>query len=288
MALDRRIIALYDEYTHKPLDRRVFSERLVALTGSTAAAAAALAMLEPNYAHANLIAPDDARLSTQTISQTIGGTALKGLLAMPKAGGKVPAVIVIHENRGLNPHIQDVTRRMAVEGFVALGVDFLTPLGGTPTDADAARAMFSKLSADQVVAQARAAMAFLKGHERSTGRIGAVGFCWGGGTVNRMAVSLPELKAGVVYYGVSPRSEDVANIRAAMMMHYASRDERINAGVPAYEAALKAAGKRYELHMYQAVDHAFHNDTSAERYNKAAADLSWQRTIAFFKKELAG
>jgi carboxymethylenebutenolidase len=287
MALDRRIIELYDEYTHKPLPRRDFMERLMALTGSAGAAAAALAMLEPDYAHANVIAPDDARITTATLSETVGGVAIKGLLAQPKTTGRLPAVLVIHENRGLNPHIQDVTRRFAVAGFLALGLDFLVPLGGTPSDADAARAMFPNLKPGQIVDQGRAAVALLKAHARGNGKVGAVGFCWGGGTVNRLAVSLPDLSAGVVYYGVSPRSEDVASIRAAMLLHYASRDERINAGVPAYEAALKAAGKRHAVHMYPDVDHAFNNDTSAERYNKAAADLAWNRTLEFFRKELA-
>jgi carboxymethylenebutenolidase len=292
MTLDRRIIELYDEYTHKPLPRRDFMERLVGLTGSAGAAAAALAMLEPNYAHANVIAPDDARITTAPLSETVGGVAIKGLLAQPRTTGgatasRLPAVLVIHENRGLNPHIQDVTRRFAVAGFLALGLDFLTPLGGTPTDADAARAMFPNLKPEQILAQGRAAIAFLKAHARGNGKVGAVGFCWGGGTVNRLAVSLPDLSAGVVYYGVSPRSEDVASIKAAMLLHYAARDERINAGVPAYEAALKVAGKRYALHMYPDVDHAFNNDTSAERYNKAAAELSWNRTLAFFRRELA-
>lgn len=285
MALDRRIVELYDEYTHKPLDRRSFMNRLVAIAGSAAAAEAALALLEPNYAQAQQIAPDDARLQTQRLDETVGGVRLKGYLVTPKTQARRGGVVVIHENRGLNPHIEDVTRRAALAGFNALGVDFLTPLGGTPADADAARAMFAQLRPEDVVAQGRAALAVLKARPDATGKVGAVGFCWGGGVVNDLAVNAPELNAGVVFYGRSPDLAKVPQIKARLLIQHAARDTRLVEGLPAYEAALKAAGVGYQAIIYPDVDHAFHNDTSAERYNAAAAKLAWERAVAFLAAE---
>lgn len=285
MALDRRIVELYDEYTHKPLDRRSFMNRLVAIAGSAAAAEAALALLEPNYAQAQQIAPDDARLQTQRLDETVGGVRLRGYLVTPKTQARRGGVVVIHENRGLNPHIEDVTRRAALAGFNALGVDFLTPLGGTPADADAARAMFAQLRSEDVVAQGRAALAVLKARPDATGKVGAVGFCWGGGVVNDLAVNAPELNAGVVFYGRSPDLAKVPQIKARLLIQHAARDTRLVEGLPAYEAALKAAGVGYQAIIYPDVDHAFHNDTSAERYNAAAAKLAWERAVAFLAAE---
>ncbi len=285
MALDRRIVELYDEYTHKPLDRRSFMNRLIAIAGSAAAAEAALALLEPNYAQAQQVSADDARIESRRIDETIGGVRLKGYLVTPKAQAKRGGVLVIHENRGLNPHIEDVTRRAALAGFSALGVDFLTPLGGTPADADAARALFPQLKPEDVVAQGRAALAFLKARPDATGKVGAVGFCWGGGAVNDLAVSAPELNAGVVFYGRSPDLAKVPQIKARLLIQHAARDTRLVEGLPAYEAALKAAGVSYQAIVYPDVDHAFHNDTSAERYNAAAAKLAWERTVAFLAAE---
>ncbi len=285
MALDRRIVELYDEYTHKPLDRRSFMNRLITIAGSAAAAEAALALLEPNYAQAQQVAADDARIESRRIDETIGGVRLKGYLVTPKAQAKRGGVLVIHENRGLNPHIEDVTRRAALAGFSALGVDFLTPLGGTPADADAARALFPQLKPEDVVAQGRAALAFLKARPDTTGKVGAVGFCWGGGAVNDLAVSAPELNAGVVFYGRSPDLAKVPQIKARLLIQQAARDTRLVEGLPAYEAALKAAGVNYQAIVYPDVDHAFHNDTSAERYNAAAAKLAWERTVAFLATE---
>lgn len=285
MALDRRIVELYDEYTHKPLDRRSFMNRLIAIAGSAAAAEAALALLEPNYAHAQQVTADDARIEGKRIDETIGGVKLKGYLVTPKTQAKRGGVLVIHENRGLNPHIEDVTRRVALAGFAALGVDFLTPLGGTPADADAARAMFPQLKPEDVIAQGRAALAFLKARPDATGKVGAVGFCWGGGAVNDLAVSAPELNAGVVFYGRSPDLAKVPQIKARLLIQHAARDTRLVEGLPAYEAALKAAGVNYQAIVYPDVDHAFHNDTSAERYNAAAAKLAWERTVAFLAAE---
>lgn len=285
MALDRRIVELYDEYTHKPLDRRSFMNRLIAIAGSAAAAEAALTLLEPNYAQAQQVTADDARIEGKRIDETIGGVKLKGYLVTPKAQARRGGVLVIHENRGLNPHIEDVTRRAALAGFSALGVDFLTPLGGTPADADAARALFPQLKPEDVVAQGRAALAFLKARPDATGKVGAVGFCWGGGAVNDLAVSAPELNAGVVFYGRSPDLAKVPQIKARLLIQHAARDTRLVEGLPAYETALKAAGVNYQAIVYPDVDHAFLNDTSAERYNAAAAKLAWERTVAFLAAE---
>ena len=283
MALDRRIVELYDEYTHKPLDRRVFMNRLLAIAGTTAAAEAALALLEPNYAQAQQVAPDDARITASRFAQTVDGVALKGYLVTPKAEAKRGGVLVIHENRGLNPHIEDITRRMALEGFTALGLDFLNPLGGTPSDPDAARALFPQLSVEMVVSQGRAALKYLAARPDATGRTGAVGFCWGGGTVNDLAVSVPELSAGVVFYGRSPDLAKVPGIKARLLIQQASRDTRLVQMLPDYEKALKTANIQYEAIVYPDVDHAFMNDTSAERYNAAAAKQAWAKTVAFLK-----
>jgi len=285
MALDRRIVELYDEYTHKPLDRRVFMNRLLAIAGTAAAAEAALALLEPNYAKAQQVPADDARITASRLDTTVDGVALKGYVVTPKAEAKRGGVLVIHENRGLNPHIEDITRRMALEGFTALGLDFLTPLGGTPTDADAARALFPQLSVESVVAQGRAALKYLASRPDANGKTGAVGFCWGGTAVNNLAVSAPELSAGVVFYGGSPDLAKVPQIKARLLIQQASRDSRLVGMLPDYEKALKAAGIRYEAIVYPDVDHAFMNDTSAERYNAATAKQAWARTVAFLKAE---
>lgn len=281
--MDQRIIDLYDRFVHGAINRRDFMERLRNLAGGTAAATALMPFLQ-NHAIAQT-QESDARITTSTMA--IGGVdKLEGYLCQPRANGKHPAVIVIHENRGLNPHIKDVTRRFAVEGFLALGVDYLAPQGGTPADEDKAREMIGKVTPSDQVAMSRAALAALKMHPASTGKVGAVGYCWGGLAVNALAVSDATLDAGVPYYGRQPAAESVVNIKAPLMLHYAGIDDGINAGIPAYEAALKAAGKSYELYMYPGVNHAFNNDTSPARYNKEAADLAWTRTIAFFRKNL--
>jgi carboxymethylenebutenolidase len=285
--MDQRIIDLYDLYTHGGMNRRSFLDRLAALAGSTAAASALLPVLQNNYALAQTVPESDPRIVAETVDIP-GVTGLKGYLVRPKAGGeRLPAVIVIHENRGLNPHIRDVTRRMATEGFLALGLDYLSPMGGTPADEEKGREMIGQLKQPDVIASGKAAVAYLKGHPNGNGKVGAVGFCWGGGAVNNLAVNEPDLNAGVAYYGGQPKAEDVPKIRAALMLHYASLDERINAGIPAYEAALKGAGKPYEIHMYEGANHAFNNDTNAARYDKTAADQAWSRTVAFLKKHLA-
>lgn len=284
--MDQRIIELYDSFTHGLINRRDFMDRLTAVAGSTAAAVALLPLLQNDYARAAVIAEDDARLATETVSYDAAGTKISGYLARPKSKGKRPAIIVIHENRGLNPHIRDIARRLALEGFLALAVDLLSPQGGTPGDEDKARDMFAALKLDETAQQAAAAVPFLAKHAESTGNVGAIGFCWGGGMVNRLAVLSPELKAGVAYYGAQPPADKVTSIHAPLLLHYAGLDQRINAGIPAYEAALKAANKRYTIHIYPDVNHAFNNDTAGDRYNKAAADLAWSRTLAFFTENL--
>ncbi len=279
--MDQKIITLFDTFTHGGISRREFLDRLALMAGSTTAATALLPVLENNYAMAEMVAMDDARL---TLTDAELAPGIKGHLAFPKdASGRLPAVIVIHENRGLNPHIKDVTRRMALEGFVAFGVDYLSPLGGTPEDADKARDMIGTLKQEDVVATSKAVLAALAGHEKSNGKVGAMGFCWGGGQVNALAGADPNLSAGVAYYGRQAAAADVANIKAPLMLHYAALDERINAGIGEFEAALKAGSKTYELHLYEGANHAFNNDTNAARYNRQAADLAWGRTVAFLK-----
>lgn len=286
--ITQAMIEAYDEYTHLTLDRRGFMQRLTALAGSGAAAAAIMPMLAANQANAAMVEETDARLDAADVTYPGAAGDMKGYLAIPKdAAEKLPAVIVIHENRGLNPHIRDVARRMALEGFVALAPDFLSPNGGTPANEDEARAMFQSLDMANATANGEATRAFLAGHEKTNGKVGAIGFCWGGGMVNRMAVASPELGAGVAYYGSQAPADQVPSIKAPLMLHYAGLDERINAGIDAYKAALDANSKTYELHMYDGVNHAFNNDTSSARYDKAAADLAWSRTVEFLKKNLA-
>ncbi|WP_442038218.1 dienelactone hydrolase family protein [Microvirga sp. 2MCAF35] len=285
--VDQRIIDLYDDFTHGGMSRRSFLDKLAALAGSSAAATTVLTVLQSNYAKAQTVQENDPRIIAETVDVP-GVPGLKGYLVKPRdATGRLPTVIVIHENRGLNPHIKDVTRRVATQGFIALGLDCLSPMGGTPADEDKGREMIGQLKTPDVTAYGKAAVAYLKGRPDSNGKVGAIGFCWGGGAVNNLAVNEPNLNAGVAYYGGQPNPEDVPKINAAMMLHYGGLDERINAGIPAYEAALKKAGKTYEIYVYEGANHAFNNDTGAARYNKEAAELAWGRTIAFLKKYLA-
>ena len=287
-AITQAMIDAYDEYTHLTLDRRGFMEKLTRLAGSGAAAAVIVPMLTANQARAAIVADDDKRLKAEDITYPGAAGEMKGYLVHPAdQSGKLPAVIVIHENRGLNPHIRDVARRLALEGFVALAPDFLSPQGGTPADEDKAREMFGAMDAAQTIANGVATVAFLKASDLTNGKVGAVGFCWGGGLVNTLAVNAPELSAGVAYYGAQPKDEaDIARIKAALMLHYAGKDERINAGIDAYKAALEKAGKEFQVFVYDGAQHAFNNDTSEARYDKAAADLAWGRTVAFLKDKL--
>lgn len=283
--MDQQIIDLYDRFTHGELNRRDFLERLARITGSSAAALALLPLLTNDYAHADTIAAADPRLVTNTIYYQASPTRLAAYTARPKDRKTLPSVIVVHENRGLNPHIKDVARRLALEGFAAYAVDLLSPLGGTPADEDRARDMIGKLDPSETVQYIAALVPTLAGAPGSNGKVGALGFCWGGGMVNRLAVLSPELKAGVVYYGQQPPAAQVPKIKAALLLQYAGLDQRIDAGIPAFETALKANHKQFEIFVYPGVNHAFNNDTSS-RYDKAAADLAWSRSIAFLKREL--
>ena len=284
--MDQKIITLFDSYTHGGMTRRAFMDKLILMAGSVAAATALLPVLENNYAFAAMVPENDPRL---VLTEGEIAPGIKGLLAIPKdAAGKLPAVLVIHENRGLNPHIKDVTRRMALEGFVAFGADYLAPLGGTPDDEEKAKEMIGSLKPEDQVAYSQAALKALIAHPQGTGKAGTMGFCWGGGAVNALAVADPTLAAGVAYYGRQAPATDVPKITAPLMLHYASLDERINAGIKDYEAALKANNKAYELYMYEGVNHAFNNDANAARYNKNAADLAWGRTVGFLKKHVGG
>ena len=284
--MDKKFIDLYDEYTHTPLDRRDFISRLIALAGSAAAASALLPLLENNCALAQVVPPTDARLETSRVTWGAASGELKGYLAKPKGAGKLPAIIVIHENRGLNPHIEDIVRRLALEGFLALGPDLLSPAGGTPVDEDQARTLIEQLDNKQTVDNLVRTVGFLQKHPGSTGKVGAVGFCWGGGMVNSLATASPDLDAAVIFYGRTPPSEEVPKIRAKLLLNYAGLDDRINAGLPAFETALKKANVDYTLHIYQGANHAFNNDTNPARYDAAAAQLAWTRTIEFLKAGL--
>ncbi len=305
------IIDLYDAFTHGAIDRRAFLDRLARLAGGTAAATALLPLLANDYARAAVTKEDDDRLFISTAKFDVDTVDLiepeeiaadnapnAGVIptqhlpfvtayhARLKKNSIAPAIIVIHENRGLNPHIKDVARRIALEGFHAFAVDMLSPYGGTPGDEDKAREMIGKLDSDKTaakLAEITRHLALLKTHQRM---VGAIGFCWGGGMVNKLAAATDALVAGVSYYGRQASAEETAKIRARLMLHYAGDDERINAGIADYEAALKAAGAQYQLFMYDGAQHAFNNDTNEARYNKDAADLAWGRTIAFFKETL--
>jgi carboxymethylenebutenolidase len=286
--ITQAMISAYDDYTHLHLDRRRFMERLTQLAGSGAAAAAIAPMLAANGAKADQIAATDDRLVIEDVTYPgTKGATMKAYLARPKAAtAPLGGVIVIHENRGLNAHIKDIARRMALEGFNALAVDFLSPAGGTPADEDQARQMFSSLDAGDVAANGESSRVYLAGIKGANGKVGAIGFCWGGGAVNNLAVKSPALNAGVAYYGAQPKAEDVPAIKAPLMLHYGGLDERINAGIPAYREALEKNGKTFEIFVYEGVNHAFNNDTSSARYDKTAADLARSRTVAFFKTYL--
>ena len=285
--ITQEMINLYDEYTHLTLDRRGFMEKLTRLAGSAAAAAAIAPLIAPSRAAAAIVADNDPRVVPSTIAYPGKSGPVKAYLVKPaNAPATLPAVVVIHENRGLNAHIMDVARRMAVEGFVALAPDLLSPAGGTPEDENAAAQLIGKLDPATVVGDLVAASTYLRGRPDATGKVGVVGFCWGGGMANQLAVHDPLLVAASVYYGPQPGAADAGMIKAKLMLHYAGLDDRIDAGIPAYEAALKAAGVSYQLFVYPGVNHAFNNDTSSARYDKAAAELAWSRTIAFLKDAL--
>jgi len=282
------VLKLFDRYVHGLIDRRGFLEGAGKYATAGATAAGLLDALSPKYAEAQQITKDDRRIKAEYVEYQSpqGYGKMRGYLVRPiNARGKLPGVIVVHENRGLNPHIEDVARRAALENFVAFAPDALTPLGGYPGTDEAGVEMQRKLEQPKIQEDFLAATNWLRGHAESTGRVGVVGFCFGGGISNAMAVRVPELGAAVPFYGGQPRAEDVPKINAPLLIHYAETDERINAGWPAYEAALKANNKRYTMHTYPGTQHGFHNDTTP-RFNEAAAKLAWQRTIEFFNKNL--
>ena len=284
------VLKLFDGYIHGMLDRRDFLDRAAKYAAGGFTAAAMLEALTPNYAFAQQVAKDDKRIKTEylTYPSPEGTATMRGYFARPASpAGKLPGVLVIHENRGLNPYVEDVARRLAVENFVAFAPDALTPLGGYPGDEEKAVALFGTLDAKKRTEDLAAAYTFLKSRPECSGKVGAVGFCFGGTTVNALAVRFPDLAAAVPFYGGQPNAADVAKIKAPLLIHYAALDERINAGWPAYEAALKANGVKYRMFMYPGMNHGFHNDTTP-RYDEAAAKLAWSRTLAFFNENLRG
>ena len=284
--MNRKITDLYNDYKHGYTSRRAFIKKLAILTGSTAVALALLPVLEENEVKAAIALQDDPDLVTEFINYPAETGDMKAFLARPKTGKKFPAVIVIHENRGLVPHIRDVTRRMAKEGFLSLAPDALSPLGGTPDDISNVGEMFKQLNSEQTTKNFVAAVKYLKTHPLSTGKVGCTGFCWGGAMTNQVAVNAPDLDAAVPYYGRQPSSEDITRIKAPIMAHYAENDQGINAGIQAFEEALKKNNKEYQIFIYEGTGHAFNNDTNQERYNEKAAKLAWQRTVAFFRDKL--
>ena len=284
------VMKLFDGYVHGALSRRDFLERAGKYALGGLSAAAMLESLQPNFAWAQQVRTDDKRIKAgyAHYASPGGSGAMRGYLAQPAdARGKLPAVLVIHENRGLNPYIEDVARRLALANFVAFAPDALTPLGGYPGDEDQARALFASQDAKVRGEDLYNGALFLKSRPETTGKMGVVGFCFGGSVANALAVRMPDLAAAVPYYGSQPAAADVPKIKAPLLIHYAGLDERINKGWPAYEAALKTHNKRYAMHMYPGVNHGFHNDTTP-RYDEAAAKLSWQRTLDFFNQHLRG
>jgi carboxymethylenebutenolidase len=288
MPLDQRIIDLYDEYTHEGLGRRVFLERAAKITGSVAAATAAFDMLAPNYALAQMVKPDDGRLESKMVTYQ-GADLMTGYLVRPKGTAKLPGVLVIHENRGLNPHIQDIARRMALEGFTVLAPDALSPVGGAPADQDAAIKMIGEVSKDmpKVVRNFAAGVDYLKKSDQTTGKVGVVGFCWGGAMSAMMAVN-SSADAVSVFYGRAPNAPDADKVKAPLIVNLGALDTGLNASWPPFEAAMKAQNKKINVYSYEGANHAFNNDTGGERYNKAAADQAWARTVALFKENLKG
>lgn len=277
--MNNEIQTLYREYKSGTTSRREFLKKLGVITGSSYAAMSLLPVLEGDPSM-------QVDVYTETITYPGETGEIKAFMAHPKTGKKFPGVIVIHENRGLVPHIMDVTRRMAAEGFVAIAPDALSPVGGTPDDVSNVGELFKKLIPEQTTKNFVAAVKYLKTNPLSTGKVGCTGFCWGGAMTNQVAVNAPDLDAAVPYYGMPPKDEDVEKIKAPILAHYAGNDERINAAVPAFEAALKKYGKEYQMFFYEGAGHAFNNDSNPERYNAEAAKLAWGRTIEFFKKKL--
>jgi carboxymethylenebutenolidase len=283
----QEVLDLFHEYQHGDMSRRDFIDRLGKYAVGGVTALAIFESLKPNYAWAQQVPKDDKRLKTsyETVSSPEGNGSIKGYFARPaNAGGKLPAILVIHENRGLNPYIEDVARRLAVANFIAFAPDGLTSVGGFPGDDEKGAAKFREVNGPKMFEDFVASAKWLKGRPESSGKLGAVGFCFGGGVVNSLAVRLgPDLAAGAPFYGRQPSAEDTAKIKAPLMLHYAGNDQGVNAGIPAFEEALKANGKTYTKYVYEGTQHGFHNDTTP-RYDEAAAKLAWQRTVDFFNK----
>lgn len=284
----QEVFDLYDDYAHNRIDRRQFIDRLSVYAVGGLTVSSLLGFILPDYQNTLQVQPDDPRLNSIYIKYNSprGGGEIRGLLSWPKeADTKLPGIVVVHENRGLNPHIEDVGRRAALAGFISLAPDALTPLGGYPGNDDEGRALQSERDRDEMLEDFIAAFHYLKDHERCTGRVGVVGFCFGGWISNMMAVRLPDLGAAVPFYGGQPPVETVPEINAPLLLHYAGLDTRVNEGWPAYEEALKSQGKEYTAYIYPDVNHGFHND-STPRYDQPAAELAWKRTIEFFKEKL--
>jgi carboxymethylenebutenolidase len=288
MTVDRRIIELYNEYVHTALPRREFLARLARMAGGVAAASGVLAVLEPNYAQARQVEPDDKRLKAEKIEFNGPNGPVKAYLARPRLGkrDKAPGVLVIHENRGLNEHIEDVARRAALAGYTAIAPDGLSVAGGAPADQEAARDLFAKTDGARIASDVLAAVPWLAADSTSNGRIGVVGFCYGGGLALRAAVETVGVDCAVCFYGRQLSAEDTRRLKVPVLLNYAAEDERINAGINDFRAALDAAKVPYSLNMYPGTQHGFHNDSSAARYNEPAAKLAWQRTLDFFRTYL--
>jgi len=286
--INQEVFDLYDAYAHNKLDRRSFVEKLSAYAVGGVTVAALMSAMMPDYVSTQTIAPDDERIESDYImyNSPKGGGEIKALLSKPKGSGKKPGIVVVHENRGLNPYIENTGRQAAVDGFISVAPDALTPLGGYPGNDDEGRTMQRQRDRNEMLEDFIAAFEYLKNHPDCTGKVGVVGFCFGGWISNMMAVRLPDLAASVPYYGGQPSAEEAANIKAPLRLQYAGLDERVNAGWPAYEKALKANGVDYKAHFYPDTNHGFHNNTTA-RYDEAAAKLSWERTISFFRETLS-
>ncbi|HEY7058517.1 MAG TPA: dienelactone hydrolase family protein [Vicinamibacterales bacterium] len=287
---DQELLNLFDQYVHGQIDRRGFLDRAAKFAVGGMTAAMLLDALNPAFAAAQQVPKDDPRLKTESVEfpSPQGSSKTRGYLVKPaNASGKLPGILVVHENRGLNPHIEDIARRLGLDNFLALAPDALAPLGGYPGDEDKARELFTKLDQTKTREDFVAAATYLKNRPDCTGKIGVVGFCYGGGIANMLATRVPDLAAAVPFYGNQPSAEDAARIKAPLLIHYAENDDRINAGWPAYEAALKAHNVRYTMFKYPGTQHGFNNDTTP-RYDEAAAKLAWQRTVDFFNKEVRG
>jgi carboxymethylenebutenolidase len=283
------VLHLFDKFVHGDISRREFLDRAAAYAVAGVGAAALLESLTPDFVAGQVVAEDDPKLGTSyaEYDSPQGGGRMRGYLARPTSGAaRLPGVLVIHENRGLNPHIEDIARRLALEGYLAFAPDALTPLGGYPGNEDAARELFGQLNRDTLVNDFVAAFEFLEGHADCTGSVGAVGFCFGGGMVNQLAARLPELDAGVAFYGSQVPADQVPGIEAPLLLHYAGIDERINAGWPVYETALRDNGVEYEAYVYEGANHGFNNDTTP-RFDAGAAERAWRRTLDFFKTHLS-